>query len=353
MSFTLTRLLKLGVTKGKDVEVIQDMLNRAHFPAGVVDGIFGPVTEAAVEAFQSHYGLDRDGIVGPATFTMLQALLNVSTNLITDDVVDTFHEVVALSSSLPKTRLDWRMSGAIALQQTCDDGQGMRYGGWINPYQYDSPDYDQNQVVVLPEVGRIVKGTTIHKPVHGGTCSPWGGLMTVGWWFCGNQDYNFRIGRNARYISQYSCQGKTPGLKEYTEVEGVLRLEHHPLNDLYKHWEWLNQFNMVEMDHHVIMILKVGGDDGFNLENPLQPGEPMPAGLYRWAADGFYPRREVNGEMQKFYSGTKQTFRRIAETERCSQGWDVFRFQNLDPDDCCPTTGPWKGRKPWDLVLED
>jgi len=36
-----------------------------------VDGMFGPRTESAVEAFQDEAGLDVDGIVGPATWSRL------------------------------------------------------------------------------------------------------------------------------------------------------------------------------------------------------------------------------------------------------------------------------------------
>ena len=36
-----------------------------------VDGIFGPGTESAVEAFQGEAGIGVDGIVGPATWSRL------------------------------------------------------------------------------------------------------------------------------------------------------------------------------------------------------------------------------------------------------------------------------------------
>jgi hypothetical protein len=52
------------------VELIQTRLNR--FGAQLaVDGIFGPLTRAAVISFQSAHGLVADGIVGPSTWHTL------------------------------------------------------------------------------------------------------------------------------------------------------------------------------------------------------------------------------------------------------------------------------------------
>ncbi|MBO0961432.1 peptidoglycan-binding protein [Neobacillus sp. MM2021_6] len=57
-------LIKNG-SRGKDVERIQRAV-------GVnPDGIFGPNTKAAVKAYQSRHGLVSDGIVGPATWSMM------------------------------------------------------------------------------------------------------------------------------------------------------------------------------------------------------------------------------------------------------------------------------------------
>jgi peptidoglycan hydrolase-like protein with peptidoglycan-binding domain len=52
------------------IKTLQYLL-RAHGQGVVVDGQFGPQTEAAVKAFQSNRGLVADGIVGPVTWFAL------------------------------------------------------------------------------------------------------------------------------------------------------------------------------------------------------------------------------------------------------------------------------------------
>ena len=73
------RLLRRGTT-GPSVVTIQTELNRISqsYPAipkvNPVDGIFGAKTEAAVRKFQEVFGLEVDGIVGPATWYALVRL---------------------------------------------------------------------------------------------------------------------------------------------------------------------------------------------------------------------------------------------------------------------------------------
>lgn len=64
-------LLRLGA-RGHDVAALQETLTRKGARLAV-DGVFGPLTEAAVEAFQSRSGLVVDGIVGPRTWQALRA----------------------------------------------------------------------------------------------------------------------------------------------------------------------------------------------------------------------------------------------------------------------------------------
>ena len=57
---------------GPAVTRVQETLRSRGFYDGVIDGIFGPGTEAAVKDFQESVQLATDGVVGPATW---QALL--------------------------------------------------------------------------------------------------------------------------------------------------------------------------------------------------------------------------------------------------------------------------------------
>jgi N-acetylmuramoyl-L-alanine amidase len=56
---------------GELVKKLQQALKTAGFGAGVVDGVFGPHTEAAIIAFQASLGLVPDGEAGPVTLAKL------------------------------------------------------------------------------------------------------------------------------------------------------------------------------------------------------------------------------------------------------------------------------------------
>ncbi len=58
-------------SRGEAVRQIQKALCGAGHHVGVIDGIFGLMTEEAVCDFQEEHGLTVDGIVGPATLAKL------------------------------------------------------------------------------------------------------------------------------------------------------------------------------------------------------------------------------------------------------------------------------------------
>jgi len=57
-------------SKGEDVRTVQYLLMQHGHPLSV-DGMFGPLTKGAVEAFQAAQGLAADGIVGDQTWPQL------------------------------------------------------------------------------------------------------------------------------------------------------------------------------------------------------------------------------------------------------------------------------------------
>jgi len=70
----LSRLLKnkgKPYMRGDDVFAIQEALVAKGYDPGEIDGVYGPMTEAAVRKFQKEHGLEVDGIVGPLTWTAL------------------------------------------------------------------------------------------------------------------------------------------------------------------------------------------------------------------------------------------------------------------------------------------
>ncbi|MBX7100808.1 MAG: peptidoglycan-binding protein [Myxococcaceae bacterium] len=65
-----TPRLERGTT-GPDVARLQKLLNQRGADL-TPDGLFGPLTDAAVRRFQSSHGLNDDGIVGPKTWAALR-----------------------------------------------------------------------------------------------------------------------------------------------------------------------------------------------------------------------------------------------------------------------------------------
>lgn len=73
VAVTTSRLLKLG-TRGKDVQALQNSLNRLGYNCGKADGIFGSLTYNAVVNYQKTQGLSTDGVAGPKTANAINGI---------------------------------------------------------------------------------------------------------------------------------------------------------------------------------------------------------------------------------------------------------------------------------------
>jgi hypothetical protein len=74
-SYTFNNYLYLGINKigqsDPDVVALQNRLIKDRLFSGVATGYFGPLTKAAVQAYQTKHGLSPLGVVGPATRNLL------------------------------------------------------------------------------------------------------------------------------------------------------------------------------------------------------------------------------------------------------------------------------------------
>jgi murein DD-endopeptidase MepM/ murein hydrolase activator NlpD len=66
-----SRTMRVG-SRGWDVAALQYLLQRAGHGAGRADGLFGPLTQAAVMRAQRAAGIGADGLAGPATIRSLR-----------------------------------------------------------------------------------------------------------------------------------------------------------------------------------------------------------------------------------------------------------------------------------------
>jgi peptidoglycan hydrolase-like protein with peptidoglycan-binding domain len=63
-------VLRLG-THGPAVVRLQERLKALGFYSGELDGVFGQLTEVAVQQMQRRHNLQADGVVGPATWSVI------------------------------------------------------------------------------------------------------------------------------------------------------------------------------------------------------------------------------------------------------------------------------------------
>ncbi len=136
LPFARTLQLTEPPIEGDDVRLIQQRLAELGYRrVGAADGIFGPLTDTAVRAFQQINGLEVDGIVGPRTWQQL------------------FGEAVAASAIVPVVALPtgWLLGSSIdgrwldvrPTTATLQGGESYRIPGSPATYSGDVPPAPQ------------------------------------------------------------------------------------------------------------------------------------------------------------------------------------------------------------------
>jgi len=69
----ITLSLRMPYQRGNAVALVQHALAAdGLLPAGAIDGVYGPLTATLVKRFQQNHGLTADGVVGPATWSVVR-----------------------------------------------------------------------------------------------------------------------------------------------------------------------------------------------------------------------------------------------------------------------------------------
>lgn len=76
-------MLRRGMIGSKVQELQEDLKKLGFLNVTKTNKTFGPVTQGAVIAFQKKFGLTQDGIVGPATFSLIESIMNTDMNVAT------------------------------------------------------------------------------------------------------------------------------------------------------------------------------------------------------------------------------------------------------------------------------
>ncbi len=94
--------------EGSQVKEAQELLTAAGYPLGAVDGIYGPLTQRAVAAFQVSHGLPGDGRITDKTLEALKAfkpapaVTTARADLTAKDLKDNGSETVKAASNVKK-----------------------------------------------------------------------------------------------------------------------------------------------------------------------------------------------------------------------------------------------------------
>lgn len=106
--------LRSPMMRGDDIADLQGRLGALGFDAGRADGIFGPLTAAALAEFQRNAGVSSDGICGPDTVDALHRLGPARTAAVMVNHVRERERLRAASPSLTGRRIAIGHGGGLA-----------------------------------------------------------------------------------------------------------------------------------------------------------------------------------------------------------------------------------------------
>ena len=104
------RNLSVGST-GDDVKALQSRLLSEGFFKGQTTGYFGPITKAALKAYQTKYGIDPLGIVGPMTRAHLNKGIAVPAQLTPTQVSAIISQINALLKQVQELQAKLKAQG--------------------------------------------------------------------------------------------------------------------------------------------------------------------------------------------------------------------------------------------------
>jgi peptidoglycan hydrolase-like protein with peptidoglycan-binding domain len=120
-------------SNGSNVSQIQQFLatNPMIYPAGIVSGHYGPLTQAAVKQFQAAYGIQQVGQVGPVTTAKMNDIMSSGFGL---DITAPTMINASVQTTRTTATINWT-TGVVARGQVYYDTSPIRWDETTGPFQ--------------------------------------------------------------------------------------------------------------------------------------------------------------------------------------------------------------------------
>lgn len=119
------------------MSALQEALRSRGFDPGRTDGVFGPKTQAAVQAFQRSQGITVDGIVGPQTFGKLGNATTAAISAAATTNPAQFQQLASQPGAL----------GEFLRAAMAQDGDTYRYGAEVDLNAINPSTFDCSELV--------------------------------------------------------------------------------------------------------------------------------------------------------------------------------------------------------------